>query len=241
MSLTNEEFFKIVKMTINKWAELACKEIDDDIKLAKDELDLYYLRALISKRVDALMNIHTEFEKSNDDRVKLELIDEFYGEQLGVPATQLKIDVDKRLDWLKRRKGKDFEREIKNIINFHNITSPIEQIFLMEWKFGGLNEKLGVEISPQKQVASHDKKYIVDFIIKSVKPGIPQISIVVELDGYDFHEKTRGQVAHDKKKDRTLTRMGMPVLRFSGYEIVYKTQACINETADFIREITMQP
>lgn len=40
LSLTNEDFFQIAKVFINKWAELMCKEIDDDIQQAKNILDL---------------------------------------------------------------------------------------------------------------------------------------------------------------------------------------------------------
>lgn len=51
----------------------------------------------------------------------------------------------------------------------------------------------------------------------------------IECDGHDFHEKTKEQVARDKKRDRKIQLTGIPILRFSGSEIFKRPKACINE------------
>lgn len=41
----------------------------------------------------------------------------------------------------------------------------------------------------------------------------------VELDGHDFHERTKEQAARDKSRDRDLTLLGWRVLRFTGSDV----------------------
>lgn len=43
---------------------------------------------------------------------------------------------------------------------------------------------------------------------------------VIECDGHEFHEKTKKQAAHDKKRDRYMLIEGFKVLRYTGSEIV---------------------
>jgi hypothetical protein len=43
--------------------------------------------------------------------------------------------------------------------------------------------------------------------------------LVVELDGHDFHERTKEQASRDKRRDRDLSAIGVPVIRFSGSDI----------------------
>ena len=43
--------------------------------------------------------------------------------------------------------------------------------------------------------------------------------LVVECDGHDFHERTKEQAAHDRKRDRFMVADGWTVLRFTGSEI----------------------
>ncbi len=54
-------------------------------------------------------------------------------------------------------------------------------------------------------------------------------SIVVECDGHDFHEKTKRQAVHDKKRDRYLSLHSIAVLRFAGSEIWRDPNACADE------------
>jgi very-short-patch-repair endonuclease len=73
--------------------------------------------------------------------------------------------------------------------------------------------------------------YRVDFMVWSVAPtpsgDIKLLKFIIECDGHDFHEKTKQQVAYDKKRDRDLQALGFRVLRFSGSEIYKDPKACV--------------
>lgn len=43
--------------------------------------------------------------------------------------------------------------------------------------------------------------------------------VAVEVDGHEFHEKTKEQAQHDKARDRELQRCGLTVFRFTGSEV----------------------
>lgn len=59
--------------------------------------------------------------------------------------------------------------------------------------------------------------------------------VAIELDGHAFHEKTKEQVAHDKKRERAIVRAGLPVLRVSGHEIWRNARACVLEVVEYFR------
>ncbi len=68
-----------------------------------------------------------------------------------------------------------------------------------------------------------DKRYRVDFAI------IGERRVVVELDGHDFHERTKEQAKNDKSRDRVLSASGWTVLRFTGSEIFSNASRCATE------------
>ncbi len=49
---------------------------------------------------------------------------------------------------------------------------------------------------------------------------------VVECDGHDFHERTKEQAKHDRRRDRTVQGFGLPILRFTGSEIYADAVGC---------------
>jgi very-short-patch-repair endonuclease len=52
---------------------------------------------------------------------------------------------------------------------------------------------------------------------------------VVEVDGHDYHERTREQAEHDRSRDRLMTAQGTAVLRFTGSEVWRNSRACAEE------------
>ena len=63
-------------------------------------------------------------------------------------------------------------------------------------------------------------RYRVDFLLAYRIGGETQARFaVIECDGHDFHERTKAQAEHDKKRDRKLQELGFPVLRVTGSEI----------------------
>lgn len=65
----------------------------------------------------------------------------------------------------------------------------------------------------------------VDFLVSGFNLDSKRDAIVtsgkvaVELDGHEFHERTKEQARRDKQKDRTLQRLGYTVFRFTGAEV----------------------
>src|SRR5215467_10594120 len=64
--------------------------------------------------------------------------------------------------------------------------------------------------------------------------GLP--IVVVECDGHEFHERTVQQASKDRRRDRMLQRRGVPILRFTGTDVVRGRAEFAQETADFIDE-----
>lgn len=79
-------------------------------------------------------------------------------------------------------------------------------------------------------------RYRVDFA--AVTPGLPMVA--VECDGHGFHERTKEQVARDKKRDRHFQSAGWRVLRFSGSEIYQDADACIGELMYMLESLSME-
>ena len=75
--------------------------------------------------------------------------------------------------------------------------------------------------------------YRVDFIIASTLYGTERRAIV-EIDGHDFHERTREQASRDKARDRHLAGLGFQVLRFTGSEVYRDAAAVVDEVIDIL-------
>jgi hypothetical protein len=56
----------------------------------------------------------------------------------------------------------------------------------------------------------------------------------VELDGHDFHERTKAQASRDKRRDRDLLSAGWPVVRFSGSDVARDVTACVSECENLL-------
>lgn len=62
------------------------------------------------------------------------------------------------------------------------------------------------------------------------------VKIVVEVDGHDFHERTKEQAQRDKKRDRDLQAEGWSVLRFTGSEIYADADRCAREIMAMVKK-----
>lgn len=134
----------------------------------------------------------------------------------------------------------------KNELYFtlYECESPIEQLMainlhLIENKFCNILcniECLG--LVNQANIKVNNKNYRVDFLMeiafKYNQKYEELISIVIECDGYEFHQKTKEQVEKDYERDRLLQMNGYCVLRFSGSEIYNNLTNCNHKITDFI-------
>jgi hypothetical protein len=243
MALTGPEFLQVTRAAIKKIAELTLRDLDEDLRAypTLEIEDQIYKQAYWRKLMKLIFDAHEQVTRTPNEDEKWDLILEIYGDQFpDLPSTGMRPDVKGRLDWLKRRIAKEFELEFTRQINTNTISSPIEQIFLLEWKFAGLDKKLNVHLSPHEPVSTEVGSYAVDFLIVPADPALEKVKIAIELDGHEFHEKTHQQVRHDKVRERAIVQQGVTVLRFSGSEIVRNGRGCVEEVEKFLRK-TIRP
>lgn len=77
-----------------------------------------------------------------------------------------------------------------------------------------------------------------DFLIQCFAPHDPRgkrSEIIVECDGYAFHDSSIEQKVRDKKRERELMAEGYQVLRFSGSEIYRDPLLCAQEVIDYLK------
>lgn len=127
--------------------------------------------------------------------------------------------------------------------------SPMEQLLAIEM------ERLGVcniehfnpfvkvnELLNQGEININGKTYYADFLFtvsyfKKVKGEFKADCIkkfVIEVDGHEFHQKTKEQVEHDNERQRALQKAGYEVIRFSGTEVYHKSYKCASEVLSVI-------
>jgi very-short-patch-repair endonuclease len=97
---------------------------------------------------------------------------------------------------------------------------------LAHWEFEGF-------LIPQAKIAIANRNYRLDFAFVA-----PFARIAVELDGHDFHERTRDQARRDKSRDRALTAAGWRVLRFTGSEVYESAARCCIELSGLARSLS---
>ena len=91
-----------------------------------------------------------------------------------------------------------------------------------------------VIIEKQSQIVIEGKTYYADFMLpvsyyKKTKNGFEidfTKNFIVEVDGHEFHQKTKEQVEHDNERERALQKAGYEVIRFSGTEVYHKAYRC---------------
>jgi very-short-patch-repair endonuclease len=230
----NEDFLWLCGQVITKhWPKASAVELEKDKVRFKSlsPFEQLYLRARWHKLTNLLLDLHTVLEKYDSERGKLDLIGQLYGDTLGL-TTDLAPDVAGRLDWYKQRIAREFEKTVKSAINTHGVQSPIEQIFLIEWSFLGIDHVYGVRLEPQKELKTPDGIFKIDFAVSAQ----PALQLAIEIDGHDFHEKTKAQASHDKSRERSIVRAGYIILRFSGSEVFQNPRKCVNEVVDVIKQ-----
>jgi len=91
-------------------------------------------------------------------------------------------------------------------------------------------------VQPQFEISSFTESYRADFVFsltRYARNGVPRIwaKTVVEIDGHDFHEKTKFQASRDKKRDRDFLSEGYVTMRFSGSDIYHRPFECVEEVS----------
>jgi very-short-patch-repair endonuclease len=87
---------------------------------------------------------------------------------------------------------------------------------------------VGFELSIKPQVKID--RYTADFTVSLYNPYVCDCCSVIEVDGHEWHERTKDQAIHDKKRDRYLVSMNYAVMRFTGTEVFFSPQDCATES-----------
>jgi hypothetical protein len=126
--------------------------------------------------------------------------------------------------YTEKQKAKQLGRLVKSPIEF-----TLAAWLMYYGSFDVFTEKLDCDdaryLVPQFRIG----KYTADFLV-----CYKNKSVVIECDGHDFHEKTKAQAAHDKKRDRFIQSQGYSVLRFTGHEIYTSAEDCVNEICNYL-------
>jgi very-short-patch-repair endonuclease len=91
-------------------------------------------------------------------------------------------------------------------------------------------------VEPQCKVSSYTADFV--FTVEGILGAI--IKLVIEIDGHDWHEKTKEQAAYDKRRDREIAKSGHIVLRFTGSEIFTNAKKCICEILEIATSLCFE-
>lgn len=103
------------------------------------------------------------------------------------------------------------------------VRSPIEALFWLAVEGPAFARSVSVHYEPPGY-----EPYLPDFELRRDAERL-----IVELDGHEFHEKTREQAEHDKRRDRWFAAQGHRVIRFTGREVWRDVHACVTEALAF--------
>lgn len=109
----------------------------------------------------------------------------------------------------------------KNFLLWHGYfcQSPLEKQFWNMIK----TEVQGMKIQYPIPVNNHE--YNVDF-------AIPKLKIVIEIDGYAYHDRNRDDFVKERVRLREIQSLGWIVIPFAGREIKYECKNCV----DFVKK-----
>lgn len=120
----------------------------------------------------------------------------------------------------------------------HHITSPPEQLFLAAWC---IHERLDIGIRPQLAIGKYRTDFsvcgldhFINHIVAFPLPVLEKLSALlpryaIEIDGFEWHDKTPAQAEADKKRERAIQKEGFTVLRFAAREVLRDPDACADE------------
>lgn len=81
----------------------------------------------------------------------------------------------------------------------------------------------------QPEITTEGRVLHPDFYVYASGKSGRHAGVLVECDGFDFHERTAEQGSRDRSRDRALVSDGWTVMRFLGAEIWRDAQGCVDE------------
>lgn len=96
-------------------------------------------------------------------------------------------------------------------------------------------------VLPQHNIKLKSGRMIrADFCVMAKSP-YGHANVVIECDGYDFHERTKEQAERDRARDRELASLGYTVFRFLGSEIYRSPYECADQVLNFVAKRVFPP
>lgn len=102
--------------------------------------------------------------------------------------------------------------------------SPLEAAFVAWWIT--LSKYFDLQLHRQIPVIAATRSYRLDFVFRPVASEVASM-VAVEMDGHDFHERTKEQVTYRNQRDRDLQSEGWTVFHVSGSEFNANPEAAV--------------
>ena len=110
-----------------------------------------------------------------------------------------------------------------------------------------VNEK-NYDVMMQHEVEAGGQNFRIDCaIIPNIpisnavrKRGLKVRAVAIELDGHEFHERTKEQVAYRNQRDRWLLANSWVVLHFSGSELHRQPVECVFHAARHANQLIVE-
>lgn len=126
--------------------------------------------------------------------------------------------------------------------------SPLEGAFIAWWMSLSLHPETDGKfaIYGQRKVDIRGNTYRLDFVVapdpdgftfKEIAGTIFEPKVCIELDGHDFHEKTKEQVEYRNLRDRDLQFDNWRVFHVSGSEFNRDPEACVSHLMNDIASL----
>lgn len=147
--------------------------------------------------------------------------------------------VQETLDEAKERAASEARDQVHDLFETatrQGVESPIELLFLAAFATVWQMDPMAYVIDHQVEIGRYRADFVVTFKMAPYEP----IRVVVECDGHDFHEKTKEQAEHDKRRDRFMTAQGFTVMRFTGRELWRDPFACVEEIVDYTQDVMVE-
>lgn len=133
-----------------------------------------------------------------------------------------------------------YEQSLSIDVRLHFLSKKLEKDGLshIEVLMGVVFDSFSKRIMYQEFRVENQVKvgpYTADFIISILDEKVTVPKIVFECDGHDFHERTKEQAEHDKKRDRYFQQNGYIVFRYTGREIWRDPESCATEAFEHLR------
>ncbi|KAF0129580.1 MAG: hypothetical protein FD152_2193 [Xanthobacteraceae bacterium] len=222
---------QVCGMALNRLNEIIQSEIEKDRARLAAGIDVFeevWLRAYWNRYVKVMLRASTSMAEYETDAGKLNLVEDVYGEELGLRRPLVADDVKRHAEFFKEKIAHEYIKQIETLIAKHEISSPVEQLFIVQWRYLDASRRYKLTLSPQEMVETEAGRFTVDFVVRSPD----REPVAIEIDGHDFHEKTKEQVASDKRRERAIVKKGFKLLRFTGSEITRNPRACVADVVE---------